>query len=144
MSNTNWKGRRDWRDWAGRALLALAAIGAAVAFVSALGDVTGATDPTRVLVTWRFLGLGFFAGVFALLAIRPRGHAGLFELAILNKAALAVLGLAYGPGVTGAPSLVIFDGGLAVVLVAAYVLTRGWTAWRTGREGRPRDRVPAA
>lgn len=124
------------RDWAGRALLAVAAAGALVAFVGAVGEVGGATDSARVLVTWRLLGFGFFAAAFAVFAIRPRRSAGLWELAILNKAALAVCGLAFGPAVTGALNLVIFDGGLALLLACAYLLCRGWTAWSMTARGR--------
>ena len=35
--------------------------------------------------TWRLLGFGTFAGLFALLAYRPRYYAGVWELAIANK-----------------------------------------------------------
>lgn len=126
---------RGARDWAGRALLAVAAIGALVAVVGAVGEVGAATDATRVLSAWRLLGFGFFTLAFAVLAIRPRRSAGLWELAILNKAGLAAMGLAIGTGVSGALSLVIFDGGLAVLLAVAYVLCRGWTAWSTSPLG---------
>lgn len=128
------------RDWAGRGLLAVAAVGALVAFVGSLGEVGSATHATLVLVTWRLVGFGFFAAAFAVLAIRPRRSAGLWELAILNKVALAIFGLAFGPSVDGAPNLVIFDGGLALVLAGAYLLCRGWTAWSvTAGRGTARD-----
>jgi hypothetical protein len=89
-----------------------------------------AEDATKVVETWRMYGLAVFAGLFVLLAVRPRGYRWLWELVIANKVALtltAVVYLAQG-GVTAAGTIVIWDGVLSVVLVAAYACCRGWTA----------------
>ncbi len=71
-----------------------------------------------------------FAGLFALLALRPLDYRGLWELVIANKLMLTVTGLAYtmSGGVAGAVSVVSADGGLTVVLVVAYACCRGWRA----------------
>lgn len=119
-------------DRVGRFLLVLSAISAFGAFVFGLGALRAAEPQLAWLETWRTLGFFVFAGLFALLAWRPRLQAGVWELVILNKAALSVLGFAYGTpeSLAAAP----IDGGLAVVLVAAYLCTRGWRSWRRAPE----------
>jgi hypothetical protein len=55
------------------------------------------------------------------------------ELAIFHKAALTMTALAWLPAeppVADAAGVVAVDGALTALLVAAYLLTRGWTAWR--------------
>jgi len=126
-------GRACVRDQAARVLLVLAAAGALVAVISAIGSVADAGPATRMVETWRLLGFGTFAGLFALLAYRPRYYAGVWELAIANKFALALFGLAYGAGTKDASNVLTSDGTLALLLVVAYVLSRGWRAWSTLR-----------
>jgi hypothetical protein len=126
-------GRASRRDQAARVLLVLAAAGALVAMISAIGTVADAGPATRMVETWRLLGFGTFAGLFALLAYRPRYYAGVWELAIANKLTLALFGLVYGAGTKDASSVLASDGTLALLLVAAYVLSRGWRAWSTLR-----------
>ena len=126
-------GRASRRDQAARVLLVLAAAGALVAMISAIGTVADAGPAARMVETWRLLGFGTFAGLFALLAYRPRYYAGVWELAIANKLALALFGLAYGAGTKDASNVLASDGTLALLLVAAYVLSRGWRAWSTLR-----------
>jgi len=82
------------RDRVGRALLWLAALGAVVSAVSALSSVVAANDSTRGVEVWRMYGLAVFAGLFVLLALRPRQYRGVWELAIANKLALTVTGMA--------------------------------------------------
>ena len=77
-----------------------------------------------------------FAGLFVLLALRPRAMPGVWELAIFDKAALtltAMTWLSAEPPVADAAVVVTVDGALTVLLVAAYLLTRAWTAWRPAR-----------
>jgi hypothetical protein len=144
-------GRASRRDQAARVLLVLAAAGALVAMISAIGSVADAGPATRMVETWRLLGFGIFAGLFALLAYRPRYYAGVWELAIANKFALVLFGLAYGTGTKDASNVLASDGTLALLLVAAYVLSRGWRAWSTLRASTalaagtmPIEPIPAA
>lgn len=50
---------------------------------------------------------------------------------MLNKLALTVTALAYAAraGISGTGSVIAWDGGLLLVLIAAYACCRGWTAW---------------
>jgi hypothetical protein len=111
----------------------LAAFGAIVAVVGAASTVADAGPATRMVETWRMLGFGFFAGVFLLLAYRPRLYAGIWELAILNKLGLTLTALSFGAGTDGARTALVADGAVTLMLLAAYVLSRGWRAWSTAR-----------
>jgi hypothetical protein len=126
-------GSRHVRDRIAQALLILAAVGAVVAVVGAAGAVADAGPATRMVETWRMLGFGVFAGVFLLLAYRPRLYAGIWELAILNKLALTLTALSFGAGTEGAGTALFADGVVTLILLAAYVLSRGWTAWSVAR-----------
>lgn len=118
-----------WQDRLGRGLMWLAALGALAAFVSALGVVNRATSETIWVETWRLFGFLVFTGMFVLLALRPRNAAGVWELAFFHKAAMAVsaLFLSDADGVALAGTI---DAVLAIIILVAYILTRGWAAWK--------------
>jgi hypothetical protein len=121
------------RDRVAQVLLVVAALGAVFAVVGATEAVANATTATRMVETWRLLGFGVFAGMFLLLAYRPRVYAGIWELAILNKLGLTVAAFAYGTEVDGARTALVADSAITLLLLAAYVLTRGWRAWSAVR-----------
>ena len=121
------------RDRIAQALLVLAALGAVVALIGAVGTVANAGPATRMVEMWRLLGFGFFAGVFLLLAYRLRLYAGIWELSMLNKLGLSLAALSFGSDTVGASTALVADGAVTLFLVAAYVLSRGWTAWSTAR-----------
>lgn len=116
-----------------QALLVLAALGAVLAVLGAVSAVADAGPATRMVETWRMLGFGVFAGIFLLLAYRPRLYAGIWELSILNKLGLSLAALFFGSGTEGASTALVVDGAVTLMLIAAYVATRGWTAWSTAR-----------
>jgi hypothetical protein len=121
-----------WQDRLGRGLMWLAALGAFFAFVSAFAAVNNATPQTIWVETWRLFGFLVFTGMFVLLALRPRSAAGVWELAFFHKAAMAVSAL-FLSGAEGAAMAGTIDAVLAVVIAMAYVLTRGWMAWKSSR-----------
>lgn len=122
-----------WRMMTARALLGIAAAGAFTSFVLQIGPTIDAGPTTQAVEAWRMVGLATFAGLFALLAWRPLSYPGMFEIAIASKAALAILGLTVISSADDASDFVVFDGTLAVILAAAYLLAHGWTAWRSAR-----------
>ncbi len=128
---------RVGRERIARSLLWLAAAGAAASAFSAIGAVLEADSATKVVETWRAYGFVVFAGLFALLALRPRGYRGVWELVIFHKVALTVTAVGYAAsgGIADTGMIVSWDGGISVLLVAAYVLSRGWTTWRRTAEG---------
>jgi hypothetical protein len=136
-------GRRRTR--AAQVLLWLAAVAAAISAVTAIGDVVSAGGSTKVVETWRAYGFVVFAGLFALLALRPRGYRGVWELVILNKVALTVTAILYSAhgGIADTGTIIGWDGGLSVVLAVAYVLSRGWASTPAAGPGpRPAGAVP--
>jgi hypothetical protein len=118
-----------WQDRLGRGLMWLAALGALAAFVSAWAVVNRATSETIWVETWRLFGFLVFTGMFVLVALRPRKSAGIWELAFLHKAAMGISAL-FLSGAEGSALAGTIDAVLAVVIAVAYVLTRGWTAWK--------------
>ncbi|MGC3861948.1 hypothetical protein ACPSM1_17345 [Micromonospora chersina] len=118
------------RDRIGRVLLWLAAIGAVAAALGAYGAVADAEPAVTVVETWRAYGFVVFAGLFALLAVRPRGHRAVWALVIFHKVAMTMTALAYSrdAAIEGTGTVLVFDGALSVLLVLALVLCRGWVA----------------
>ncbi len=118
-----------WQDRLGRGLMVLAALGALLAFYASIAVVRAASAETVWVETWRMFGFVMFAGLFGLLAIRPRLSAGVWELAFFHKLAMAIsaLVLTEASEATAAGSI---DAVLALLLAVAYVFTRAWTAWR--------------
>ena len=121
----------SWRTTTARILLGLAAAGAVISAASGVGRTMDAGPATQAVEAWRTIGFATFAGLFALLAWRPRGYPGVFEIVIANKAALAVVGLTILASADGASDFVVFDGILTIALAAAYILVEGWMAWRS-------------
>jgi hypothetical protein len=125
-----------WRRRLASGLLAVAAISALGSAAGGITDLATADPELKVLEAWGAYGLVVFAGLFVLLALRPRAMPGVWELAIFDKAALtltAMTWLSAEPPVADAAVVVTVDGALTVLLVAAYLLTRAWTAWRPAR-----------
>ena len=126
-----------WRDRVATGLMLLAAIGAFISFVTSINSVATASPATQVVEIWRMYGFLVFTGLYVLLAFWPRRYPGIWELAILDKAALGITGLVLlGRGVTDAQTILIFDGSLAVITFVAYLLAKGYTGWSRLRETR--------
>jgi hypothetical protein len=112
-------------------LMLVSALGALYAFITAIGAVQTATPATQQVETWRLFGFLMFAGVFVLLSLWPRRLPGLWELTIASKVGLTVVeALLIGNHAVGAQAAAIADAILSALLVAAYLLSRGYTAWR--------------
>ncbi|MFI5268365.1 MAG: hypothetical protein ACHQ7M_13410 [Chloroflexota bacterium] len=110
----------------------VAALGALYAFGTAVTATAHASAETQQVEGWRALGLAFFVGLFVLLALSPRRFAGIWELAILDKAVLTIVQAFIIVDAKGARDAAVADGILTALLIAAYVLSRGYAAW--GRE----------
>src|SRR5262245_3566063 len=112
-------------------LMLVSALGALYAFTTSIRAVQAAGTATQQVETWRMFGFLMFAGVFVLLGIWPRRLPGLWELTIACKAGLTVMeALLIGNHAVDAQSTAIADGILSVFLLVAYLLSRGYTAWR--------------
>jgi hypothetical protein len=129
------------RETVGRGLLIIAALTAAAAATGAAFDLAGVDADLAMLAAWRAFGLATFAGLFALLAWRPRSLPGVFELAIAHKLALTFYALAR-PDAEDATTVLVADGLLAVALIAAYIAVGGHR-WLTASDDREDGRAPA-
>lgn len=119
------------RDRIATALMLVSALGALYAFITSIGAVQTAGPATQQVETWRMCGFLLFAGVFILLGVWPRRLPGLWELTIANKVGLTIAeALLIRNNAAGAQFTAISDGILSAFLVAAYLLSRGYTAWR--------------
>lgn len=109
-----------------RILLGLATLGAIGAALTQVPVVLDAGGATKVVETWRLYGFVVFAGLFALLLLRPVGNLTVWLLAIGDKVALTLTAFGYQAhgGIAGTGTIITWDGGLAVVLIAAFVLSR--------------------
>lgn len=124
---------------AGRALAGLAALSALAAAISCIGDLSKADNATLVVQSWRMYGLFLCTGLFALLAARPEGNGAVWALGIANKAALTLTAAHYMTvgGIAESAKTVSWDGGLTVVLIAAYLLCRTGAARRSATTALP-------
>lgn len=126
------KGIASWRDRTAMVLMLLAFAGAFLSFLNGIGESIAASSATQVVEFWRTYGFGLFSGLFLLLAFFPRRYPGIWELVILNKAALTLTGLILlGHSIKDASIILLFDGTLVLITVLAYVLTRGYSGWGT-------------
>ncbi|MBT2227178.1 hypothetical protein [Nonomuraea sp. NEAU-A123] len=119
-----------WADRTGRALMAVDAVATLVAFAGGVMNMVNASDDRLMVEGWRTFGYLVFAGMWAMLALRPRRHPGFWELILLQKILVTIWAFAIG-AVPEAQTASFIDLGLVVTTILAYVLCRGWYAWRT-------------
>lgn len=106
----------------------LAAVSALLAGVGSITNITAAPDDTIVVETWRVIGFFTFAALFGMLARKPQSNKSLWIVVILNKLTLSIAGfiLIGNASIKGANDLVIFDGGLTILLIVASLLAGTW------------------
>src|SRR5258706_13009271 len=120
-------------------MVGVSAFGALYAFITSVGAVQAAGPATLQVEVWRLFGFLMFAGVFVLLAVWPRRLPGLWELTIANKVGLSVTqALLFQSLSLDEQFAALSDFTLSAVLIVAYLLSRGYTAWRP----RPRPYTP--
>jgi len=117
------------RDRIAQYLLWIAALGAGASAAASVSTIWRASGATTMVETWRGYSYLVFAGLFVLLALRPHNYRGVWELVIANKIALAATALAFAArgGIAATGTIIIWDGGLSVLLIAAYLTCRGWS-----------------
>ena len=106
----------------------LASAGAIGAFSYGIKQVQAATPDTIWVETWRMLAFLVFAGMFALLAFRPRLSAGVWELVVFHKLAMVVSAI-FMLNVKEASIAAPVDTALVILIIISYILTRGWRSW---------------
>lgn len=113
----------------GRTLLILSALGAAGFAGWSLAQLQQATPQELLSQSWHAFGLIVFAGLFALVAWRPRAYPGLMELTITHSVGIFTLALV-NQNATGSTATMILHGLLGLALVIAYVVLGCIKAWR--------------
>ncbi len=116
-------------DLAGRALLSLCALSTAAAFADGVTRVAAAPAEWVLTEFWRTAAYLVFAGMWALLAVRPRSQRGMWELILLHKMLVTIHALLL-LDLPGAAQTAWVDGVLVAATLVAWVLCRGWLAWR--------------
>jgi hypothetical protein len=117
------------RDLLARILLVVSALGA-IGSIWAAADAVGKADQAlQVTAVHDVASFPVYAALFLLLAWRPRGLPGVWEILIAQKAIVGlVLVIGYreadGAIFTGTVDIV-----LTIILAAAYVAAQGWRAW---------------
>jgi len=117
-----------WQDRLGRSLMILASAGAIGAFSYGIKQVQAAAPDTVWVETWRMLAFLVFAGMFTLLAFRPRLSAGVWELVLLHKLAMVIAAI-FMLNVKEASIAAPVDTALVLLIITSYILTRGWRSW---------------
>jgi hypothetical protein len=117
-------------DRIGRSLMAFNAFLTIGAIAYGITQLAQATPDTIVVEAWRTFGFLVFFSLNLLVAIWPRQIAAAWELILLHKIAVTVFAIAVGTA-PEAEATAWIDGWLVLSTILAYVLTRGWTAWRT-------------
>ena len=119
------------RDRIATVLMLIAALGAAFAFVTAVGAASSAGPATQQVEWWRAIGFLMFVAIFVLLAFWPRRYPFLWELVIFNKAVLTVIEIfLIRNNAENAATSAAADAVLVVLIIAAFILSRGYKSWK--------------
>lgn len=116
-------------DRIGRSLMAFNAFLTIGAVAYGITQLLQATPDTMVVEAWRTFGFLVFFSLNLLVAIWPRQIAAAWEMILLHKIAVTIFAIAVGTA-SEAEATAWIDGWLVLTTVLAYILTRGWTAWR--------------
>ncbi|QKG85078.1 hypothetical protein GXN76_11775 [Kroppenstedtia pulmonis] len=115
-----------------RWIMVFCAFSAAVAFVTGVEKAFTAPEDQKIVELWRLFGFIVFAAIFSFLAMAPLGYPGIWEIVIFHKLAMAVCALFFmGDNVDGAGFIALIDGLLAILIITAYLLSKGYTSWKT-------------
>lgn len=127
----------SWKDKLGRALMVLVVVLTIAAFVDGVMRMRIAPIDRIWIETWRTFAYLIFAGLFALLALRPRNSPAIWELTLAHKLAVTLFGLWLGNEVPEVSLAVKMDLALVVLIATAWVLCRGWLSWAAWRAPEP-------
>lgn len=116
-------------DRVGRLIMAVLVLLTLLAFADGLQRMSTANVDRIWVETWRTFAYVVFAGLFAILAWKPRSSPGLWELTFGHKTAVVLYGLWLGDKVPEVSLAVKIDLLLVVLIAIAWTLCRGWLSW---------------
>ncbi|GAA1142249.1 hypothetical protein [Nesterenkonia lutea] len=120
----------------GRTLLIVSALGTAGFAGWSMAQLQLSTPETFLAEAWHAFGLVVFAGLFALVAWRPRAYPGLMELTILHSAGMFTLAF-INQDAEGSTANMVLHGLLTLALLVAYVVLGCVKAWGRQSTGAP-------
>ncbi|MEZ0165987.1 hypothetical protein AB2L27_14600 [Kineococcus sp. LSe6-4] len=129
-------------DRISRVLTGLNAVLTLLALGYGVYRLTQSAPEDLVVQAWRTFGFLVFFSLWTMVTLWPRRTPGAWELIFLHKVAITTFALVLGT-VPEARETALIDGWLVLSGAAAYVLTRGWVAWRPLRAGRGAVPAPA-
>ena len=89
------------------------------------------TDRDHLIVEgWRTFGFLVFLIMWIMITVWPRQVPGVWEFIFLHKVAITIFAIALGDAAE-AQRTALIDGWLVITAIPAYILCRGWVAWRT-------------
>lgn len=121
---------KKWKEQLGKLLMIAASIGALSAFIESMGVVRQAATETFWVESWRMGGFLVFAGLFFMLAIKPRMMPGIWELVFFHKLFMVVMAVKH-PEYNEAALAGIIDAVLLLFITSAYILLKGWLSWKS-------------
>lgn len=116
-------------DRIGRLIMAGLMLLTLLAFADGLRRMSMANVDRIWVETWRTFAYVVFAGLFAILAWKPRSSPGLWELTFGHKTAVVLYGLWLGDKVPEVSLAIKIDFMLVVLIAVAWLLCRGWLGW---------------
>ena len=116
-------------DRVSRVLTSFNAFLTLIALGHGIYTVSQASSDDLIVYAWRAFGFLVFLSLWILVTVWPRQTPGAWELIFVHKVAITVFALTLGD-VPGARETALVDGWLIVSGALAYILCRGWTAWR--------------
>jgi len=120
------------RDLVGRILFAVLSLSTLGAFVDGIRLASSAGPDTFFMQWWRTLAYLVFAAIFALLALRPRSTPGMWEIVLIQKVTITIIGY-LNIHAAEAPRDSTVDLYLVILMVPAWILCRGWLGWKKER-----------
>ena len=88
------------------------------------------TDRDHLIVEgWRTFGFLVFLIMWIMITVWPRQVPGVWELILLHKVAITLFAIALGDAAE-AQRTALIDAWLVITAIPAYILCRGWVAWR--------------
>lgn len=130
LQNTANPGRRSaLADRIARVLTSINAFLTLIALGYGIYRLTQVPADELVVQGWRTFGFLVFFSFWLMVTIWPRRTPGAWELIFVHKVGITLFALTLG-NVPEARETAMIDGWLVISGAVAYVLTRGWTAWR--------------
>lgn len=128
-NETNFGQRSVLADRVARVLSGVNAFLTLIALGYGIYRLTEVASDELIVQGWRTFGFLVFFSLWVMVTVWPRRVPGAWELIFVHKVAISTFALTLG-NVPEARETALIDGWLIISGGLAYVLVRGWVAWR--------------